>query len=642
MKHMLFVLMIGLVTLSATAQNKIEGAYKPELFTFEITDTTYWADFVNDGLALIYKDGYTGLMDSIGTILIEPKYDKIFPFEGELAKFSLNARFGFINRQGKVVRDTFTRELQPFVNGYAVYKIPNKNKFGIVLKNGNTLNKQEYDYLEALNDDRFVFVRENTIGLLKTDGKELKLMKNVNFRDLERKIHLSSSGPRLSIDNLKQLNVFHFTEGLAPSFEWNDDRYKFGFMNNNGKVVIEPRYDWVEAFHKGYAVVHKEDQLGLINKLGEVILPCKFRSVAVMSETRILISQKNGYNVMSSDGKEVITTSYDSIMPIGNGQYIVSHDNDMFGVINEVGKVIIPFKYPYLSYLFDDLLLTRNSKYWGVINLSGKRILPFKYDGIVRTGEHIGEATRHISDTPLNTGVPRYVYHGEKVSIDSGGEIKGTTHSFHQTIEGISDLYFSGSGVFYSPSLFGGDGSSFFGIQPVKQTFSTEWHNPTKEVEPKYRIITKKKSVNADNSMVFQYPMGRSSNAGVLSILGDTLIPADYEWIDHQNKNFFVVRKNQKCGVIGITGEVIIPIQYPSIRSIEGGFIVAQKKMMRGNKNQEYYNWEYSIFDVRGNVLLPFQQTEFRETGYGTLMQEEENYYHFYMIDRKGNRLKGQ
>ena len=47
---------------------------------------------------------------------------------------------------------------------------------------------------------------------------------------------------------------------------------KYGFIDKNGKVVIEPQFDNVSAFSEGLAKVEKDGKWGFIHKSGKVVI----------------------------------------------------------------------------------------------------------------------------------------------------------------------------------------------------------------------------------------------------------------------------------------------------------------------------------------------------------------------------------
>lgn len=51
---------------------------------------------------------------------------------------------------------------------------------------------------------------------------------------------------------------------------------KFGFMDNRGNVVIEPRFDEVRDFFHGLAAVHWKGKVGFVNEQGQMAIPARF------------------------------------------------------------------------------------------------------------------------------------------------------------------------------------------------------------------------------------------------------------------------------------------------------------------------------------------------------------------------------
>ena len=54
---------------------------------------------------------------------------------------------------------------------------------------------------------------------------------------------------------------------------------KWGFIDKNGKVVIEPQYDFAEPFSEGLGKVKKDGKWGFIDKSGKVVIEPQFDDV---------------------------------------------------------------------------------------------------------------------------------------------------------------------------------------------------------------------------------------------------------------------------------------------------------------------------------------------------------------------------
>ena len=52
---------------------------------------------------------------------------------------------------------------------------------------------------------------------------------------------------------------------------------KWGFIDKTGKIVIRPKYDYVEHFHENIALVANNKGFGFIDLSGNEIIPCKYQ-----------------------------------------------------------------------------------------------------------------------------------------------------------------------------------------------------------------------------------------------------------------------------------------------------------------------------------------------------------------------------
>ena len=119
------ILFVNLTLFQVQAQNKIEGFYNNPDKTFRTQNNIYWIDYFHDGIARISRNGYVGLIDSSGLILCEPKYDKIFDFNGNSARVCLNGKFGIIDKKGDELRSPDIYRLSEFSEGLANFREKN-------------------------------------------------------------------------------------------------------------------------------------------------------------------------------------------------------------------------------------------------------------------------------------------------------------------------------------------------------------------------------------------------------------------------------------------------------------------------------------------------------------------------------------
>ena len=51
---------------------------------------------------------------------------------------------------------------------------------------------------------------------------------------------------------------------------------KWGYMNDQGKMVIKPQYEKADYFSEGLAPVMMDGQVGYIDKTGKVVIPARY------------------------------------------------------------------------------------------------------------------------------------------------------------------------------------------------------------------------------------------------------------------------------------------------------------------------------------------------------------------------------
>jgi hypothetical protein len=68
-------------------------------------------------------------------------------------------------------------------------------------------------------------------------------------------------------------NAMPFSQGLAAVLQSTKDGYKWGFIDTNGKMVINPIYDKVSNFDNGYSTVYIYNKrlYYIINKTGKAL-----------------------------------------------------------------------------------------------------------------------------------------------------------------------------------------------------------------------------------------------------------------------------------------------------------------------------------------------------------------------------------
>lgn len=172
-------------------------------------------------------------------------------------------------------------------------------------------------------------------------------------------------------------NLKSDTRLLIPFISWG----KIGFVNNDGDIVVEPKFDMyygdcynqndlikvsiTETFgfprNGGKVACYSRKLYGMINFKGEYVLDIVYDTICPANGNETLFTvytREKGYAVIDLDGNEII--------PYGKYSFIDGFDRGLARV--KIGKVTNGSIY--------------SDSQWGIIDISGKIVLPIEYDNI--------------------------------------------------------------------------------------------------------------------------------------------------------------------------------------------------------------------------------------------------------------------
>ncbi len=139
---------------------------------------------------------------------------------------------------------------------------------------------------------------------------------------------------------------YFFSEGLAAVCQGD----KYGYMNENGDLIISLQYDEAEPFFCGRAKVCINKKYGYIDRNGEEVIPCVFHDGSDFSDHITSVEDDNGiWKLVDRNGKDVLF-DYDEI---GN-QILEFHEgyavfcdkkNKLYGYVNRHGCIVVPAVY---------------------------------------------------------------------------------------------------------------------------------------------------------------------------------------------------------------------------------------------------------------------------------------------------------
>lgn len=195
----------------------------------------------------------------------------------------------------------------------------------------------------------------------------------------------------------------------------------WGFINENGVMVIPPQYELVEDFQdNGLAWVLMNNHHGLIDQSGKYVVKPVYDSITDFSEGRAIVLNDSGYNVIDETGRVLIPNAYESIGDYSEGRASFSQRDDQgvskYGYLDLLGKVAIPSQYQAANDFTKGkaLVKIKDSEY-ALIGLNGERSATFNYpfvgmrgDGLLAFQEEINGKYGYIDEEGNVVISPRY------------------------------------------------------------------------------------------------------------------------------------------------------------------------------------------------------------------------------------------
>lgn len=289
----------------------------------------------------VYTNNKWGVIDSKGSIVIEPTYDEAI-----------------------IIPDN-TKEL--FICTYDVDYSKGTYKTKVINKKNEQL-FNEFETVEAIeNFDEFNNLwYEDNVLLVKKDGK----YGLIDFKGNEL---------------LKcEYSEIYSLKGIKNSLITKKDD-KIGLVDNIGNTIIPNSYDEIKALGDIYEdgfIVKKDGNYGVINWDKSVALETKYDDIkAIYGNNRYVVNDDDTWEIIDASGKKYLEDKFDDVKSI-NGDNVIIKEDDKYGVVALDGTTKLETKYDELTFTFSDNYIAKENGKYGIIDITGKVQLPFEYTSL--------------------------------------------------------------------------------------------------------------------------------------------------------------------------------------------------------------------------------------------------------------------
>lgn len=291
---------------------------------------------------------------------------------------------------------------------------------------------------------------------------------------------------------------------------------KYGFINEKGKLVIEPQYD--EAFpffNEGFCYAKNGERKGVINVNGDFVTELDTAITWVFPFTKgvaVYIAENGKLGIITNLGDNILPAIYKNIWIDGNHGFIVEDTLEKRGYVNYLGEFIVPCKYDAVNEFHEGLMVVATRDKCGYVDTTGTWVIDSIYDDARGFGD----------------GLARVKIKDKWMFIDHSGKVVDR-YNYDEILSG-----------FACNRAFVRKGKSIELIDTLGSTIA---------------------EINADSVYGFQNGYAtfkKNGRYGMLDTMGVITIRPKFEKIGNVVDSLSVFERNGKQGVINTSGDIVV------------------------------------------------------------------------------------
>ena len=420
---------------------------------------------------------------------------------------------------------------------------------------------------------------------------------------------------------------------------------KWGVMDNNSKIIIEPTYDEAiiipdkskDVFICTYDANYEENtyKTKVLNSKGREIFKEYDKAAALENydesnnlwyEDNVLLVEKEGkYGLINFDGKQILNTEYDEIYTLkGTKNSIITVQNEKKGLVNCLGQQVIENQYEDIqslgeqteSYIIkkdnlygvnnileckyseikalnnEEIFCVKDGKTYKVIDIDGKNVFNEKFDSI----------------ESIQDNIIVYKYNKKYYAYDIQNK-KKLKKSYKELIYTANNLLIAKSDSNYG--IINMDGET-----KVKQEYSNIHYYKDANI---YELEKK----NSDLNKILSSKLENIAT-GIVNDINSTKsyiriwTENGYEYYDLNGEkkeskdiltqnNLFLSKQNGKYGFVDKNGNVVVDYQYDdATEQNEFGYIAVKKDGLWGSLDQSGNVICETKYNLENNLLIDF------------------------------------
>lgn len=422
-----------------------------------------------------------------------------------------------------------------------------------------------------------------------------------------------------SLDTLTLLNLKRF-KNRYPNYPYQNDILRdmefidsvflpmkaengFGFMNEEGIVMIQPIYEQVSKFSDGLAVAALNGKYGVIDKYNRTRIPFKFDAISDFINGRAIVELDGLQGMIHRNGRYVLECKFDDMGTLSNG-LIFASDGEKFGYYDVTGFPRIPMKFDDAYDFSNGIAKVAIDGLAAYIDIYGVYVVPPAYeeiriysdslyvyedDGMYGFMNRLGKAVMEpVYDEigELRDGFAVASIDGEVVYLNESGQII-IQNDFEEFPNFVSKAEFlKGEAIAMKDGLYG-------------------------KIDQKGRVVLKFQYENLGKG-AYVFPFKKNNQWGVMNAAGKIIVSPLYASIAIHDDAYVVAKTELGEGVLGVSGDVLIPLNFKSVEYIGDDYFIVESSTGLGilRKQKLIAPIEYNSVQKFGKDFLLLNKAE--------------------------------
>ncbi len=546
------------------------------------------------------SNGLYGYADEKGKFIIEPKFEKAFPFENGVARILEKNFWGLIDLKGNYKLNPVYSELQGVKNNLLVVGI-NDTKSGLILYGlmditGKEYVKPQYQFITPDYNNQILIVG-NTLSA--PNGKTKIRFGLINNKNI------------ILIPIIyKEIKHTRFR-----TFAAKDDNNFWNIFDETGKSIFGKNYTAINDFDERFATVENKEGWSIVAPDGQILTDINYRKIIKKNANVFELLSYPFIKVVDNNHNILFSTQYDELSFANENFYIFNKD-EKAGLLNEKGNVVMGNKFDVIQSFKNGLSVVKSNNKYGVVNQKLQQILPIHYEkiqidslnGVIKAFENktwmiFNKLGKQINNTKYeDIKVQPYAMMFVKQDnlwflLNSDGKVAGPNwfnnvsdiNNFHAVVN-----WKNGYGLI--------DTKGNWVIEPVFDslkiisthlviTYSKGINNIINIFNKKIQFAVEKFELIHTNYIIIT----AGGKKGLINYRGKEIVSPEYDFIsDFSKDSVITVLKEKKYGLIDLKGNFILK---PLAKCDEMG-IMQEERVAIKIKNK------YGFFDKEGGLRI--------------------------------------